>query len=90
MLIILFLIGVDGMFKTLTTSYDCERDNPNLALFKYDKNKRQRLTYLTDVNMKTGKREEWCIRTCIDDTIQVYPVCESLGFAYETFIREFD
>jgi len=80
---------VDGTFKTLTTSYDCVHDHPNLALFKYDKNKPQRLTYLADVNMKTGKREEWCIRTYLDGTIQVHPVCHSPRFAYETFFHEF-
>jgi hypothetical protein len=59
-----------------------------LAFFKYDKDKAQRLSYLADIDVKTGKREEWCIRNFLDGTIQVHPVCNSLPLARESFFHE--
>ncbi|CAF5112255.1 unnamed protein product, partial [Rotaria sp. Silwood1] len=74
--------------KVLSTSYDCEPDNPNLAFFKYDKDKAQRLSYLANIDVKTGRREEWCIRSSIGGTIQVHPVCNFSIFAGESFFHE--
>jgi hypothetical protein len=82
------LLDVYATFKALVTSYDCERDNPNLALFKYDKNKSQRLSYLADIDMKTGKRAEWCIRNFSDGTIQVDVLCSPFEYVGETYFRE--
>jgi hypothetical protein len=42
----------------LSASYECERDNPSVAVFKFDKNKPQRLSFVVDVDTKTGKQEE--------------------------------
>ncbi len=62
-------------YKTLISSDECERDNPDLALFKYDKRKPQRLSFLGDVDVNTGNREEWCIHHWYANTIQVAPMC---------------
>jgi hypothetical protein len=59
-----------------------------LAFFKYDKDKAQRLLYLASIDVKTGRREEWCIRNFIGGTIQVHPVCNSPEFARESFFHE--
>ncbi len=90
--IIFFLLVIDRTYKTLSTSYECEHDNPNLALFKYDKNKPQRLSFLGDIDMKTGKREERCIRNFFANSIQVEPTCTddsvSTEWIYETQFHE--
>jgi hypothetical protein len=44
--------------KALSVSDECEHDDPDLALFKYDKNKPQRLSFLRDIDVNIGKREE--------------------------------
>jgi len=47
--------------KTLITTCECDANNSNATIFKYDINKPQRLTFLVD-DPKTGKPEEFCIR----------------------------
>ena len=89
LLVIFFLLAIYATFKALRTSDDCERSNPNLALFKYDKNKPQRLSYLADVDVNTGKRAEWCIRTYLDGSIQVHPVCNTTLPTRETIFHEY-
>ncbi len=59
----------------LIVSDECEYDNPNLAIFKYDKNKSQRLSYLRNVDVNTGKKEEWCIRQYFASNVRVAPTC---------------
>jgi len=49
------------MQKTLITTRACETNKSNVPLFKYDKNKPQRLTFLEN-DPTIGKKEEWCIR----------------------------
>jgi hypothetical protein len=71
-----FLIVVYADYHTLSSSDKCDRDNPALALFKYDKNKPQRLSFLAGVNVNTGHMEEWCIRKYYASTVQVAPKCE--------------
>lgn len=73
----------------LITSYDCNHDHPNMAYFKYDKNKTQRLSYLGPIDGKTGTREEWCIRNFYDGTIHVHPACYPSKYIHETFYHEF-
>ena len=91
--IIFFLLDNLEKYRTLSTSYDCEPDNPNLALFKYDQNKPQRLSFLGDVNKTTGEREELCIRNFLVSTIQVEPTCTDdllypNGEVSETYFQE--
>ena len=59
----------------LRSSDECEYDSPNLALFKYDKNKPQRLSYLGSVDVNKSKTEEWCIRQYFASNIRVAPKC---------------
>lgn len=73
-LIGLFLIVLFVEYPTLTVSDKCDRGDPTLALFKYDKNKPQRLSFL-HVNSTTGHMEEWCVRKYYASTIQVVPEC---------------
>lgn len=77
----------------LSTTYECEPDNPNLALFKYDRNEPERLSFLGDVNQKTGKREELCIHNFLSSTIKVAPTCTDYllypsGELNETYFHE--
>lgn len=89
--IIFFLLVIYDTYKTLSASHECEHDNPNLALFEYDKNKPQRLSFLGDIDMKTGKREKSCIRSFFASTIQVEPTCNDDSdpdAAFETYFHE--
>jgi len=78
--------------KALSVSDECERNNPDLALFKYDKNKPQRLSFLGDIDINTGKREEWCIRHWLASVIQVAPTCifypDHPNYVAEVFFHE--
>jgi hypothetical protein len=46
----------------LTTGYECEHDDTNVARFKFNKNRPQRLSFIENVDPKTDKQEEWRIR----------------------------
>ena len=88
------VVVIDGTYTTLSTSYECKNDNPNLAVFKYDKNKPQRLSFVANsVDMKTGGREEYCVRNYFASTIQVEPNCDEHPYAdemiYEAYFHEF-
>jgi len=75
----------------LITSDKCEKDNPALALFKYDNNKPERLSFLGDVNPNTGNREEWRICHWLSGSIHVAPKCvyyPNSGLVGETFFHE--
>jgi hypothetical protein len=75
----------------LVSSDECEYDNPNLALFKYDKNKPQRLSYL-NVDVNRSKKEEWCIRQYFASDVRVAPTCilypDDLEFVDEANFHE--
>lgn len=88
MLMIVFIVDFNLTFRALTTSYHCDRNNPNLATFKYDKNKPQRLSYLAGVNVKTGKQDEWCICTFMGSILYVHPDCHLREYKGEAFFRE--
>ncbi|CAF1235601.1 unnamed protein product [Rotaria magnacalcarata] len=60
--------------KTLIISSQCETNNSNVAVFKYDKNKFEGLVFLQDVNSAMATTEEWCIGT-LAGTIEVKPKC---------------
>jgi hypothetical protein len=62
--------------KFLTTGYECEHDDPDVARFKFNKNRPNRLSFIENVDQKTGKQEEWCIRNWIGDQLQVVPDCD--------------
>lgn len=74
-LIAFFRLTDPERYRTLSTSYDCERDSPNLAFFKYDNDNPRRLSFLGDFNNKTGQREELCIRNYLSMSIQVASTC---------------
>jgi hypothetical protein len=59
----------------LTTGYECEHDDPNVARFKFNKDRPQRLSFIGNFDSKTGKQEEWCIRDWIGNKLQVVPDC---------------
>lgn len=60
----------------MTTSYECDRDDPNVARFKLDKKRPQRLSFIPNVGSGTEKQEEWCIREWVGSQIQVVPDCD--------------
>jgi len=70
-----FIIGPNVTHKTLIASDRCDRNDPNMAFFKYDKNKPERLSYLADVDAKTGKREEWYICISMGGILIVHSNC---------------
>ena len=74
-LIVFFLIVIYVDYPTLVVSDKCDHADPTLALFKYDKNKPQRLSFL-HVNSSTGHMEEWCVRKHYASNIQVVPECD--------------
>jgi len=59
-----------------------------MAFLKYDKNKPERLSYLADVDVKTGKREEWHICTTTGGSLAVYSNCTSPGYVDRILFRE--
>jgi hypothetical protein len=63
------------MSKPLITTSQCDANNSNVAIFKYDINKPQRLTFLAD-DPKTGKIDEWCISGWAFSGIQVTHKCD--------------
>lgn len=67
------------------TSDQCDTNNTNVALFKYDKNQPQQLVFLQDFNSTTGEVEEWCIGNS-NNSIQVMPEC---GFDADSNIEIF-
>jgi len=76
----------------LSVSKQCERDNPDLALFKYDKNKQQRLSFIGNANKNVSHIEEWCIRQWYASVIQVASTCgmksASPNWVAEAFFHE--
>jgi len=64
-------------FKALSASHECERDDPSVARFKFDKNNPHRLSFMGDIDTKTGKQEEWCIRNWVGSLLEVLPRCDS-------------
>jgi hypothetical protein len=59
----------------LTTGYECEHNDPNVARFKFNKTRPQRLSSIANVDPKTDKQEEWCSRNWAESQIQVAPDC---------------
>jgi hypothetical protein len=62
--------------KFLTTSYECKHDDPNVARFKFNRNRPQRLSFIANVDSEPEKQEEWCIREWLGSQIQVVPDCD--------------
>lgn len=75
--LISFILVVYETSKFLTTGHECEYDNPNVAHFKLNKNRPQRLSFIANVDLKTDKQEEWCIRNWVGYQLQVTPDCNS-------------
>ena len=62
-------------FKLLTMGYECERDDPTVAFFNFDKNRPRRLAYMGDFNATNGEHEAWCIRNLLGSELDVVPSC---------------
>lgn len=60
----------------MTTGYECEHGDPDVAWFKFNKKRPQRLSYIENLDPKTGKQEEWCIRNWLGSQLQVVPDCD--------------
>jgi hypothetical protein len=63
--------------KYLTTGYECEHDDPDVAHFKLNKDRPQRLSFIGNIDPKTGKHEEWCIREWAASRLEVVPDCKA-------------
>ena len=57
-------------------SNECEHDDPTVALFEFDKNRPQRLSFMGDMDANTGKQGEWCIRNLLGSDLEVAPSCD--------------
>jgi hypothetical protein len=51
-------------------------DDPNVARFKFNRNRPQRLSFIANVDSEPEKQEEWCIREWLGSQIQVVPDCD--------------
>jgi hypothetical protein len=60
------------MNQVLITTCECDT---NMAIFKYDKNKPQRLTFVAE-DRQTGKKDEWCLRQWAYSGIHVTSKCD--------------
>ena len=74
-LIPFFLLVIYAEYKTLGVSDKCDRGDPTLNLFKYDKNKPQRLSFL-HINSSTGRTEGWGVPKFYASNIQVMSECD--------------
>lgn len=79
----LFCLLVEITLKTLITSCACDMNSSSVALFKYDKNKPQRLTFL-ETDPTTNKTQEWLIRGD-SSFLQVVPKLKMDGISLYEF-----
>lgn len=82
------ILVVPATFKFLTTGHECEYNDSNVALFKFNTNRPDRLSYIASIDPNTGKQEEWCIREWLGSHIHVVP--DSADHKLFSWVRLFE